>query len=711
MKKHLPVEKIGSKIELSLYSLLFFILFVSTEVNSQIPVNGFCKLKFYKMPSGYSRLLSMNFNGDSYSDLILFNPESNEISALSGAPNESFDREKIYSLPLNISNFALLREMTSEAKSYAFVSRKNTATGIIEFSKYGKPLIKNQIKFNSYPEKVAAADIDGDLEKEILVCGPAFEGLSILVPIGTDLKEIKLPASGSFSSAIFIDLSNDGFPDIAAYNLLQNSIIFFFNDGRGNFKETRSFLLDQKAANLYAFDMNLDSFQDLVFSQGNSIKIFYGDFSSSYSKQIELKTKNYPDEFIVGDFNRDGKIDIVYLNLQTSTISALFSKDEFYFYPEIILLKKERISSIIPFYSRFIDGLAAICDNGTLLTNTRIKAFLPKLDISLSVDAEDIAFLDANNDLINDICFIDVYENSIKFLIRNIEGVPATYYSIPLRAKHTNMLVNKLTNQSADIFCYSLNKKLIECITIDFNSGKFFRQEFYSLKPISDLTSTGTNPSQMIVLSLINKELHINFFEKKENWELLSEYYSLQDVSNFNWSTLNGIKLYYWTYTGDSVKLFQTSFPAADIKPKLVLKAAIKNVVKIFSVTDDFFNLDNLINIGFVVTDQKHYILISYDDIIGLFDHSIDNLSPINDKEQFFIGESRINGTKRLFINSYDAQTIYKLNILRKGEKVFFSILIDNVNAKKFFIKNMTAKNYHLVYLNRDFNCISIRQI
>lgn len=711
MKKHLSAEKIGSKIELSLYSLSFFILFVSTEVNAQIPVNGFCKLKFYKIPSGYSKLFSMNFNGDSYSDLILFNPESKEISALSGAPNESFDSEKIFGLPLNISNFAQLRKMTSEVKSYAFVSRKNMAAGIVEFSKYGKPLIKNQIKFNSYPEKVAAADIDGDLEKEILVCGSAFEGLSILKPIDNVLREIKLPTSGSFTSAIFIDLSNDGFPDIAAYNLLQNSLVFFFNDGRGSFKETRSFLLDQKAANLYAFDMNLDSSQDLVFSQGNSIKIYYGDFSSSYSKQIELKIKNNPDEFIVGDFNKDGKIDIVYLNLETSTISALFAKDEFYFYPEIVLLKKEGIRSIIPFYSRFIDGLAAVCDNGTLLTNTRIKAFLPELDISLSVDAQDITFLDANNDLINDICFIDAYENSLKFLIRNIDGVPDTYYSVPLKAKHTNMLVNKLPNQRAEIFCYSLSKKLIESITIDFSAGKFFRREFYSLKPISDLTLKGTNTSQIIVSSLVNKELHINFFEKKENWELLSEHYSLKNVSSFNWSGLNDNKLYYWTYTGDSVKLFQTSFTAADIKPKLVLKAAIKNVDKIFSATDDFFNLDKSINIGFVVTDQKHYILISHDEISGLFDYSRDNSLLINDKEQFFIGESRINGTKRLFINSYYDQTIYKLNILRKGEKVFFPKLIDNVNAKKFFIKNMTVKNYHLVYLNRDYNCISIRQI
>ncbi len=711
MKKHLSGEKIGLKIELSFLSLLFFILFVSTEVNSQIPVNGFCKLKFYKIPSGYSKLFSMNFNGDAYSDLILFNPKINKISAILGAPNESFEEEKNFSLPLNISSLALLREMTSEAKSYAFVSRKNTAAGIIEFSKLGKPLIKNQIKFNSYPEKVSTADIDGDLEQEILVCGPAFEGLSILKPIGSAIRENKLPTSGSFPSAIFIDLSNDGFSDIAAYNLLQNSIVFFFNDGRGNFKETRSFLLDQKAANLYAFDMNLDSFQDFVFCQGNSIKIFYGDFSSSYSKQIELRTKNFPDEFIVGDFNRDGKIDIVYLNLETSTISALFAKDEFDFYPEIILLRKEGIKSIIPFYSRFIDGLAAISDDGTLLTNTRIKTFLPNLDISLYVAAEDITFLDANNDLINDICFIDGYENSLKFLIRNIEGVPAAYYAIPLRARHTNMLVNKLPNQSSEVFCYSLNKKLIECITIDFNSGKFFRSEFYSLKPISELTLTGTYTSQLIVSSLLNKELHINFFEKKENWELLSESYSFKDVLNFNWSGLFGTKLYHWKYTGDSVKLFQTGFPAAEIEPKLVLKAAIKNVAKIFSAADDFFNLDKLINISFVVTDQKHYILISHEDIIGLFDNSIDNSLLINDKEQFFVGESRINGTKRLFINSYEDKTIYKLNILRRGEKVFFSKLMDNVNAKKFFIKNMTANNYHLVYLNRDFDCISIRQI
>ncbi len=60
--------------------------------------------------------------------------------------------------------------------------------------------------------------------------------------------------------------------------------------------------------------MNLDSYQDLIFSEGKKLKIFYGDFSSSYSKQVEINTDYFPNEFIVADFNRDGEIDLAYLN-------------------------------------------------------------------------------------------------------------------------------------------------------------------------------------------------------------------------------------------------------------------------------------------------------------------------------------------------------------------------------------------------------------
>ena len=215
---------------------------------------------------GHTKLFSLNFNNDSYTDIILFDPSSKKIAAVSGKKNENFAEEKVFDFPLQVSNLAPIREKNNEIKKYAFTSRKNLTAGICEFASDGKPKIIHQLSFKSYPEKLSTIDIDNDFQQEILIAGPSFEGLSILKLVDKKLIEINVTAKRSYSDAIFIELTNDGFPDIAAINLLNNSLELFLNNGRGNFKAARSISLNQKAGNLHTFDMNLDSYHDLVLS-------------------------------------------------------------------------------------------------------------------------------------------------------------------------------------------------------------------------------------------------------------------------------------------------------------------------------------------------------------------------------------------------------------------------------------------------------------
>lgn len=712
MKKRLLGEKIGLKIELKTINLFVFFFLFSSEVTSQIPVNGFCKLKFYKVTPGYSRIFTLNYNGDAYTDLILFDPAINRISTLRGEKNESFAIEKIYELPFGVSNFAPLKDSNNFIKNYTFASRKNLTAGICEFTADGKLKIKHQLKFNSYPENLSTADIDGDNQQEVILSGPAFSGLSVLRLTENKLIEIKISDEDIYSSAVFIHLSNNKFPDIAAFNVLTNSLVFYFNDGRGNFKLTRSISLVDKASNLIAFDMNLDSYHDLIFSQGKSFKIFYGDFASSYSTQLEIQTKFFPDQFIVGDFNRDGKIDIVYLNIENSIISVLFAEDEFKFYPEIILHRKIGLKSIISFYSKFIDGLAAVCDDGTILTNTRMRVFSSPVDISLNVSAEEIFYLDANNNSLTDICFLDSYDKSLKVLICNIDGVPEIYYSVPLREKQQQLLVDKLDRQHTDFYCFSKQQKLIECVNINFSSGKIFRQEFYSSNPVSDVAILREKKRCLAVASKNNSKLFIEIFHKEGNWKNLSEFVLSENVVDFSWSSVGSMNLFFWTYLNDTLRHFRHNLTSNEYNSELVYKIHFKNLESILTVTDDFFNLDKSIHISFVGTNEKRYILITQDEKI--VSHNLNDVHDailVNDKSQLFSGEIRLNGTKRLIVNNYADKSIYKLSILGRGDKLLFTKIANNVQAKRFFIKNMTTRNYHLIYINEARNCVSINQI
>jgi len=712
MKKRLLGEKIGLKIELNAVSFLFLFFFLPFEVLPQIPINGFCKLNLYQFSPGYSKIFSLNYNSDSYSDLILYDPSLKKMAAISGEKNERFAKEEYFDFPFHISNLAPIREKNNEIKKYAFTSRKNLTAGICEFSSDGKPRVTHQLNFKSYPEKLSTADIDGDFHQEILLSGSAFEGLSILNFEGKNLNERIVKSKGSYSQAIFINLSNDGFPDIAAINLLNNSLEFLFNDGRGNFKVVRTMNFYNKVRNLHSFDMDLDSYHDLVFLEGNKLKIMYGDFQSSYSKQIEIETKYPPNDFIIGDFNKDGNIDFAYLNTDVSIVSVVFAESDYKFFAEIPILYKEGIKNIIPFYSKFIDGLAIISDDGALLTNTVLSSMSPNIDISLSIKPTVISNFDANSDAINDICFIDSFDRSLKLVVRSNAGIPSNYFSIPLHGNPNQIAFKNFSKQSTTFFCYSVSKKLVEVIEVEFNTGKITRSEFYTARPIADVKPVLNDHQMVFVSSLVNNRLTLEIFEKEESWKLLTDYNISEKAISADLSTLRGVKLFFWNQIGDSIKLFKKTFLPEEMKAEFLLNIKMKNISNFLTVVDDFHNLDKESIISFVESDEKPYILVSHDGSVNSFDvEEVKKNLIVRDLNQLFVSEIKPNGTRRLIVNNYNSQNIYRLNILRKGKKIVFSKIIDKINTEKFFVRNMTVNNYHLVYLNQTKECISIRQI
>lgn len=712
MKKHLLGERIASKVELS--KRIFFLLIISFSQESfpQIPINGFCKLNSYKFSAGHSKLFSFNFNDDSYTDLLLYNPFEKSISLAAGKEGEKFEQERKLEFTFPLSNILPVREKNNQIKEYAFTSRKNRTAGFCEFGANGKPKITHQLEFNSYPQSISVSNINAEPGLEVLISGPAFEGLSLLKKDQKKLKEVKIVPMGNYPEAIFVDLSNDRSPDISAYNLLSQSIDFFYKDGRGNFKLTRKIQLEQKLRGLKTFDINFDSYQDLIFSEGKKLKIIYGDFSSSYSKQVEIETYYYPDDYIFGDFNKDGLIDFAYLNIDASLVSVVFAKNESSYYQEIPLFHRKGMAGIIPFYSKFIDGLALICDDGTLLTNTRLTGLGTEINLSLSVNPISLNYFDAGSNDINDICWLDNYDRSLKLLVRNIDGVPSALYTIRMRADHNQLEIKNFSKESTTFFCYAENKKLVEVVTVDFKSGKIVKDEFYAARPISHVKAVLGETKLVAISSNHKNNLSIEFFEQTDGWILFSEQNISQNVPSSYLSSLEGIKIFFWKQDTDSIKLFRKSFLPDEQKAELILKMKMPNVNNFLTIADDFNNLAKESVISFVESNEKHYILVSYDAALNMFEQNeLNKMLIINSRDQLFTGEVRKNGTRRLAAFDPGDNSIYRLNIAKKGKKIGWSKLLGEIEAGRFFIKNLTVNDYHLVYINSNKRTISIKQI
>jgi len=715
MMKPCRGENPDLKIELNATWIFVFIFFLSQKVLPQVPINGFCKYQQTTIPSGLSSLIALNYNNDSYTDLMLYNSDSKKIYSIPGKSNGSFGNPIANFFPYQISSIQNLNEKNQILKRYAFTSRKSMRAGIISFSLSGIPYVSASIKFNSYPENISTADIDQSGKDAMLISGSAFNGLSVVYQSKSGLKNKKIIQQTSFSQAIFADLSNDGFSDIAAFNVLNNSLMFFYNDGTGKFNMVRSFIMDQPIHSLKATDMNLDNYTDLLFVKGKSIVIMYGDFASSYSKVVTIPTKYFPDEIITGDFNRDGKIDIAYVNKEAGILSVIFAKDEYSFYPETIYLKKNGLKSIIPYYSKFVNAIAALSDSGKIYSISNLASIISNTSIITSAKPIAINYFDHSNNGIIDICYIDSLTTSLDLVIRNNAGIPAFLFTLPLNQIHDKILVDNSKPKVKTFYCFSLGGRLIEIIKINFDRNKVETNSIYSPGKILDLKvyKNDNNDDNIYVAYSKNGRLGLSIFEY-HNYRFTSINYNniANDVWNASISFGKFPVLFYWARIGNLLNLYSATFfsKIENIYNNVSLPAA--DTGKVVLYTGDFLNKDDESAISFYPVNKKSAAVVYYSTKNVIWESkNIPGYFYVNNENQLFYGQIRFSNLKKLCAYLPNSNMIVKLDFINRGKEFIVSKLAETKNIGSYFIKNMSFSSYHLVYINQGTDCIEIEKL
>ena len=699
------------KIDLRIYFLLIFFL-LNENLFSQIPIDGFCKYNYFKVDTGFTNLVMVNFNNDAYSDFILFNPNKKEVIALTGPLQGELIERKKFSVPFEVSSFVPLNNRSSTP--YVFTSRKKRKAGLYELKNNGKPNLLGIADFDSYPEFISTSDIEVDDKNEILISGGAFNGISFLYLIGNDLVQKNIISGEIFSQTAFIDLNNDGYADIAGYDLISRSISFFYNNSQGEFRKVRSISFPEKPANIKTFDLNLDSYEDIIFSAGHSLNVWYGDFRASYENTKKIETNYKPDKYIYGDFNKDGLIDLAYLNVEHSLISVICAKNEFDYYPEIIYLQQNGLRDLIPYYSRFIDGIAVLSIEGELHTLTHLSSFIDDVNISIGAKPNAISFFDYENNEITDFCFIDKYDKKIKIIVRDNTGIPASYFSHQLYENHEKIISEDIKAGEKNYICFSYNKKLIEVVRADFINKKISKTVLYSPGGILDLKVKRDNNDEykIFILYKIGESLNFGVFDCRNSKFSFSN--QLIDNANiFDASLgLNNVMINYWAEKKDKLSLLKKEHGKVNKSPEekfSLLKDDIKNII---SFAGDLLNMDKEVVFSFINEDEKNYGVISaytFSVTIG----KKRNLGEfrITSKNNLFFGETRFNGLKKLSVYLPEKNVVNRFDFIQKGKGIVSTKLTDTSQLGSFFIKNMTSKNYHLVYSNVEKGCITIKRL
>ncbi len=694
----------------------FFLLVAIKALNAQIPINGFCKYVNVAVDSSFLNVLPLNFNGDSYTDLLLYN-HSDKIISYQGRNDYNFVKSNTTNLRFEISVIKPInRKLVNN--QYAFLSRKNRRVGILEVSAYGYCRVISELKIDSYPENLSIADINKDGIEELLVSGNSFDGLSVFYISNRTLVERKIFSKRLFSNSVFVELNNDVYPDIAAVDLVQNKLVFFYNNSTGFYYEARSFDFSYRISLLQAVDFNLDGYQDVCVAGKNNIEILLGDPYSKYDIRISANTSYQPQKIVTADFNNDGLIDFAYLDRTRSIVSVFYANEKKKFYPEISYLQKKGLNDITLFYSKFVNGILSYSTAGRLHIIDRLRRITDSTNLVFGINPATLKYFDAGNDKVYDFSFFDREKETLNLVVRNSSGIPEKLYRIKIDSPCNNLVVDESGSTKKSFYCYSNNSRFIEIVNIDFRDNSVSTDKIYSVGPITDIRikrNPDEDRAKIYILSNKNNNLILSIVYYKDFRHAVSSSDILaKNIWNAKLSLENQIGIYYWTNDNNAI-VFNKIIVNNDLNIQQKVfsyKVGTSNVQSVAMVVGDIFNRDENDAISFIRSSDRREVIVSTGS--NNYRLKVDaNMKRLNlyDESLFNLFEMRFNGLYKLFAVSQDSRTLNKLEILNRKKSLISTELVQVENIQSYFIKNLNFKNYHFVYIDKSEHCITIKEI
>ena len=687
-------------------------LFLVSTALSQIPINGFCQLKSFTVNPGYKNLVIADINYDSFNDYILFSSGDNSLQLIERVKDSTIASYKIF-VNFNISRIVPVFDKKTGTARFFFLDRDKRTAGLFYLTEKERLNFIDKIAFDSYPENISTGDINEDGNLDYLVSGAGFKGLSILQLIDGKLVETNIRSNRSYAEAVFADISNDGFPDIIAFNLFSNSLDIFFNDEFGNFELIRSMHLNENIENLKTVRFNED-FDNIVYSSIKSIKIIAGGFESAYDKISTIKTEYQPDRFVVSDFNNDRLKDIAYIDKLNGTLSILFAKNEKQFYPEIVYLKKEGITDLKVIRKNYYNSLVLLNSNGEIFMIKRLSSLPEETKIIPAIQPNTVISFDYGNDGIKDICYIDQSDNTLNFLINNYLGIPTYFYSTSVSTLHSEIIVDDTKPFNKEFYCYSTGNKMLEIIDYDFAKVRTESDQLYAPGTIEDLAIERRDDLVHIYVALeMGKVFKIGEYEYHYFRYNYREYsFNDFDIVKAKLFISDSPELYFWKNQKDSLY-----FIKAKTNSKITFYQKIGGVGKAIynssnEINEYMFGGNNPTFLTLFETDSSLYATISSDSIFAFLSQKIDS-SASNSGVAGLITFYHLIPMSDESIITYipGLKSFNKIDTKIRGGKLFAEKLFDKENVKDYVVGVKNHKESYIICTAKSEGYLTLKRI
>lgn len=214
----------------------------------------------------------------------------------------------------------------------------------------GDGTFQNQVSYavGSVPTSVAVGDFNGDGKLDLVVTNTADNTISVLLGNGDGTFQNQVTyATGKGPTAVAVgDFNGDGKQDLVVTNTnlavadTPGAVNVLLGNGNGTFQNQVTYATGNNPLSVAVGDFNGDGKQDLVvanydaFTSTNTVGVLLGNGDGTFQNQVTYTTVTGSISVAVGDFNGDGKPDLA-VAIESGGVNVLLGNGDGTFQNEV----------------------------------------------------------------------------------------------------------------------------------------------------------------------------------------------------------------------------------------------------------------------------------------------------------------------------------------------------------------------------------------
>jgi hypothetical protein len=276
-----------------------------------------------------------DFNGDGKADLAVANVNSNNVSVLLNNGSGGFAAHVDYAVGTNPQAVAV-GDFNGDGKDDLAVANSwSDSVSVLPNNGSGGFATAVDHAVGSHPYSVAVADFNSDGKGDLATANWGSGNVSILLNDGSGgfaaHVDFVVGAVDSYPNMVAAgDLNGDGSKDLAVVN--GGHVSALLNNGSGGFAAHVDYAVGTSPRSVAVGDFSLDGKADLAVANSNyvssTVSVLLNNGSGGFAAPVDYAVGNSPGSVAVGDFNGDLRADLVTANFGGSDVSVLLNTTE-----------------------------------------------------------------------------------------------------------------------------------------------------------------------------------------------------------------------------------------------------------------------------------------------------------------------------------------------------------------------------------------------